>query len=295
MAVFAAFAVFASLVVYAAWKRIGHDLQLHLPLSPSCVVSADGGAPGAGSSAPAPSTELITFDSTQMANAATIAAVGLRRGVPQRAIVVALATAMQESKLENLAGGDRDSVGLFQQRPSQGWGTAEQIADPRYSSGVFYSSLLKVPGWQKMRVTDAAQAVQRSAHPDAYERWADRAQILASALSGDMVGAVACTVTAEPPSRGSVAARTLAASVKLDWGEVTTAKPSDVVGLALTVRTTKAGWQYAHWLVAHAEERGVRRVRFGDREWTAKDGSWRHVTDSAGAGTGERVLAEVLP
>ena len=114
----------------------------------------------------------VTLVPARMANAATIAAVGLIRGVPRRALVVALATALQESKLDNLTGGDRDSVGLFQQRPSQGWGTVEQIADPRYAANAFYTALLKVHGWQNMRVTDAAQAVQRSAYPEAYQQWA---------------------------------------------------------------------------------------------------------------------------
>src|SRR6188768_4086943 len=113
-----------------------------------------------------------------MANAATIAAVGLTKKVPDRAIVVALATSLQESKLENLSGGDRDSIGLFQQRPSQGWGKPEQISDPRYAATKFYNALLKVKNWQGMRVTEAAQRVQRSAFPEAYEKWADDAQVL---------------------------------------------------------------------------------------------------------------------
>ena len=102
----------------------------------------------------------VTLDTTQIANAATIAAVGIRRAMPDQAIVIALATAMQESKLENLDGGDRDSIGLFQQRPSQGWGTPDNIADPRYSAGMFYQALNRVKGWQTMRVTEAAQRVQ---------------------------------------------------------------------------------------------------------------------------------------
>ena len=108
-----------------------------------------------------------------MANAATIAAVGIRRQLPDRAIVVALATALQESKLENLAGGDRDSVGLFQQRPSQGWGTPEQIRDPRYAAEPVLHRAAEGQGWEEMRVTEAAQRVQRSAFPEAYEKWAD--------------------------------------------------------------------------------------------------------------------------
>ena len=105
-------------------------------------------------------------------------------------------------KLENLEDGDRDSIGLFQQRPSQGWGTPEKIKDPRYAADKFYTALKKVKGWQKMRVTDAAQRVQRSAYPNAYQKWADESAVLARALTGRATGAVACTVTGAPVLRG---------------------------------------------------------------------------------------------
>ena len=96
------------------------------------------------------------LDLAQAANAATIAAVGKRDGIEDHGVTVALAAALQESKLHNVAAGDRDSVGLFQQRPSQGWGTAEQISDPRYAARRFYSALLKIKGWDALRVTEAA-------------------------------------------------------------------------------------------------------------------------------------------
>jgi hypothetical protein len=292
VATVAVFAVLATVGVYVAWNQLKHDLPLALPAR-ACVVNG-GGA----------STNVVTFDANavsldvvQIANAATIGAVGIRRGVPQRAIVVALATAWQESKLENLPTGDRDSVGLFQQRPSQGWGRPEQLANPRYAANAFYTTLLKVPGWQNMRVTDAAQAVQRSAHPEAYEKWTAKSEILAKALAGDATGAVACELSGVPASRGPAATDTLAASVKLDWGDIHPAKVADLMGLTLKARDSRAGWQYAHWLVAHAEDHGIKRVRFGDREWTAKSGAWEHVTDSSGvSGTalGQQVLAEVF-
>src|SRR3954447_7046263 len=102
------------------------------------------------------------FDFDQAASATTIAAVGVQLGLPPHAVTVALATALQESKLRNLAGGDRDSLGLFQQRPSQGWGTPDQILDPVYSATAFYNALLKVKNWDSLPVNDAAQKVQRS-------------------------------------------------------------------------------------------------------------------------------------
>jgi murein DD-endopeptidase MepM/ murein hydrolase activator NlpD len=91
---------------------------------------------------------------------------------------------MQESGLRNLPGGDRDSVGLLQQRPSQGWGTPQQLTSPEHQARNFYERLLRVPGWEGMRLTDAAQLVQRSAFPEAYQRWETAAEGLVAAVSG---------------------------------------------------------------------------------------------------------------
>jgi hypothetical protein len=218
-----------------------------------------------------------------MANAATIAAVGIRRDVPERAITVAMATALQESKLRNVPDGegDRDSVGLFQQRPSQGWGTAAQIADPRYAAGRFYSALLHVKNWQHLTVTAAAQAVQHSAAPYAYQKWAVQAQVLASALMGDDEAAVACNVGATPSTTGPPALSGLATGLRRDWGDLvkslTTTAPDR---LTLSVGDTRVGWQYAHWLVAHAQDNGIQRVQFAGLAWTAQAGEWKAVPTS---------------
>jgi hypothetical protein len=115
-------------------------------------------------------------------NARLIIQVGRELGVPNYGIVIALATAAQESHLRNLDYGDLDSVGLFQQRPTSGWGTVSQIRDPRYSARAFFggpnsptpgetNGLLDIHRWQHMSLTDAAQAVQRSAFPEAYAKW----------------------------------------------------------------------------------------------------------------------------
>ena len=100
----------------------------------------------------------------------------------QRAAIVAIATALQESGLRNIEYGDRDSVGLFQQRPSTGWGTLEQIMDPPYAAGRFYKALAEVPGWQQLPVTVAAQRVQKSGFPDAYAKWESTASGAVDAL-----------------------------------------------------------------------------------------------------------------
>ncbi len=141
-------------------------------------------APAATAVCTVPSTS-VTLGSEQWANARTIAAVAQQRGLPERAVVIALATAMQESTLRNLDHGDRDSLGLFQQRPSQGWGTPAQVQDPVYAAGAFYDGLVQVPGWETGELTRVADAVQRSAFPLAYGRWSDFAGSLTTALRSD--------------------------------------------------------------------------------------------------------------
>lgn len=124
----------------------------------------------------------------QVANTATIVTVGIRLGVPTRGWVIAVATAMQESQLTNLPNlgdaNDHDSVGLFQQRPSQGWGNSKQLMDPVYASTKFYQALLRVDGWQTMPLTSAAQAVQKSKYPNAYAKWEPDATTLVGELTG---------------------------------------------------------------------------------------------------------------
>ncbi|WP_326632364.1 MULTISPECIES: C40 family peptidase [unclassified Streptomyces] len=118
----------------------------------------------------------------QVPNAKAIQATGVAINIPARGQIVALAAALQESGLRNLTYGDRDSLGLFQQRPSQGWGTATEILDPVRASTKFYGALEKVSGWQSLSVTQAAQAVQRSGFPEAYAKWEPLATALQQAI-----------------------------------------------------------------------------------------------------------------
>lgn len=122
----------------------------------------------------------------QIPNAKMIQATGVAMKVPARGQIVALATALQESGLRNLDYGDRDSLGLFQQRPSQGWGTAAQVRDPVHASTKFYEGLLKVSGWQSMTIAQAGQAVQASGFPDAYAKWEPLATALQKAIAKDL-------------------------------------------------------------------------------------------------------------
>jgi cell wall-associated NlpC family hydrolase len=163
------------------------------------------GAPGAGGPATAgPGSYAGTWlDAGQVANARTIRDVGVALGMPDKGVVVALATAMTESGLHNLTYGDADSLGLFQQRPSTGWGTPAQILDPVYAATRFYQALAEVPGWQNLPVTVAAQQVQRSAFPNRYATWEALAVALTASMSGS---ATACAaLEADTPLPGDVA------------------------------------------------------------------------------------------
>lgn len=254
----------------------------------------------------------VDLDPEQAQNAATIAAVADERGLPARAVTIALATAYQESDLYNLTYGDRDSLGLFQQRPSQGWGTAEQVQDPVYAAGAFYDALVKIPNYRELEITVAAQEVQRSAFPDAYADHEADARVLASALSGNSPQAFWCTVEpSEPPveQKGEDGLTPRAAAVRdqltLEFGDLDiggyqssgvdaglVAGSAHDEGRALDIMftdyadptVTRRGWSTAHWLVANAERLDIATVIYSDHIWTADRGDegWRDYTDPSG-------------
>ncbi|WP_395297321.1 C40 family peptidase [Kitasatospora hibisci] len=163
----------------------------------------------AGPTAPVAGMDLPTV---QIPMAQTIVATGIALQVPPRGQVIALATAMQESQLRNLSSGDRDSLGLFQQRPSQGWGSPAQLQDPVYASTAFYKALLAVAGWQNLPLTVAAQKVQKSGYPDAYAQWEPLATALQQAIGTALKAPVAGTA---PPSSASPGSCTPPGT---DWG-----------------------------------------------------------------------------
>ncbi len=203
----------------------------------------------------------FTFDLDQAANAATIAAVGKHEGMSDHAVTVALAAAQQESRLRNLDFGDRDSVGLFQQRPSQGWGTPAQLTNPRYAATSFYGALAHVPGWATMDVTAAAQHVQRSAAPDAYARWEPQARVLAQVLTGEVPAGFTCQFS-DAPAVG--ASGSLGTTVTAELG------PSSIG----TEVTAARGWTVASWLVAHVQAYRITEVTFAGLRWTSSSGKW---------------------
>ncbi len=222
---------------------------------PGCAAAADGSAD-------------MTVE--QADNAATIAGVGFARGVPDHAVTVALATAMQESGLRNLSGGDRDSAGLFQQRPSQGWGTYAEVTDPAYAAGAFYDKLATEPDWTALSVTQAAQLVQRSATPEAYARWEPAARATARALTGESPATLTCSHLAITAPGADVAAL---AGAELGTSRLSGQQPP------------ARGWAIASWLVAHAARLAIDRVSYSGQTWTAASGTWT-VT-----GTGDGLLA----
>jgi hypothetical protein len=220
--------------------------------SPQCTVTAPAGSPGL----------RPTWSGTpeQMDNAATIAGVGRKLDAPDRAVTIALATAIQESGLANLSGGDRDSVGLFQQRPSQGWGTEAELTNTVTSTTKFYDALLTTPGWASMDVTEAAQRVQRSGYPEAYADHEPEARTLALAFLGQAPGGLTCTdLDVSAPPRETVA--------RLATAELGNARLSGR-------QSPETGWAIASWLVGHATRLALDQVTYDGRTWTAASGTW---------------------
>lgn len=231
-----------------------------------------------------------TLDLSQAANAATIASVAISRGLPERAVTIALATAMQESKLHNIPGGDRDSVGLFQQRPSQGWGTVDQIMDPVYATNKFLDVLVKIPGYARMPLTDAAQQVQRSGYPQAYAKHESNATLVASVLTGRESAALSCVVddltvpSQSPTATDSAQPLDVSARVRREFGKTVSAAPAAKADndprtvIALTPQPAastdsgpdalrQSGWAVAQWSVAHSQQLGIGAVAYDGRIW----------------------------
>ncbi len=222
------------------------------PLAVGCTATVGGSA------------YRLAVDQTE--NAALISALSVRRGMPARAASIALATALQESKLRNIDYGDLDSVGLFQQRPSQDWGTVAQIMDPVYSATAFYNALDKVPGYVDMPLNDAAQIVQRSAYPQAYAQHETSSRAFASALTGQSPAALSCTL-APPAAAGTPKAVEAALHSVLGPIPVTGTTGGSGAGLELRVPES-TGWAVAQWAVANAREFGITQVSYDGRRWT---------------------------
>jgi hypothetical protein len=247
----------------------------------------------------------VEIDLEQAENAALITAVSIERGLPARAASIALATAFQESKLYNIEFGDRDSVGLFQQRPSQGWGSVDELMDPVFATNAFYDALAKVDGYREMEITQAAQAVQRSGYPEAYADHEQDGRALASALTGNSPRAMWCDVPGdadEAPddldetglvARATVVRRDLEArfgtlslggfepqgvsSGHMEGSAHYEGRAIDVFFRPINAENRQRGWALATYLVANADRLDIKTLIFDDRIWHAgsrSDDGW---------------------
>jgi hypothetical protein len=238
----------------------------------------------------------IPLDFGQAADAATIAGVAARDHLPSQALTIAYATAFQESKLENLTYGDRDSVGIFQQRPSEGWGTTAELEDPAYAAGAFFRALVQVPRYATMPVYEAAQDVQHSADGYAYEQYAQSGALLAADYTA-APHAVTCwySPAAQAASENVSTRLNLAGAVSGladafgqpgEDGVVTTvtrirSDPSIVLGAA-----AGKGWTVANWLVTNASSYGITQVSYAGYQWTADitETSWQSDPSATAGG-----------
>jgi hypothetical protein len=260
-------AVVVVLGLYVAFRSVAPLLQ-----GSDCTAAGDG--------------EDIALNPGQAAIAATIAGVAARDALPPRAVTIAYATAMQESKLQNLTYGDRDSVGVFQQRPSQGWGNRSDLENPVYATSKFFGALARVPGYQRMPIYQAAQAVQHSADGFAYQQYGPLAAHMTPAFTGQAPHAVWCWYSPKigGPARAGAASQGLAQTFGLQAARFT----SDP-GLTVGVPTARRGWAVAAWLVSHAQQYQIANVQFEGYQWSAADGrrGWARAVSPAPPGAVE--------
>ena len=237
--------------VGAFWWLRARNLTEPVPGQQRCVATAN---------------NLSAVVDLEQANfASIIAGVSVRRGLPPRAASIALATAYQETGIRNLNYGDRDSVGLFQQRPSQGWGSRQQLMDPFYATGKFYDALVKIKNWESADITEVAQKVQLSAHPEAYRDHEADARVLASALTGQSPAGFSCLDRSGAPGD----AKELRSSLQRTFGSIDDSAEESVI----TVRADsgRRAWAYAHYAVANANLYGVTTVKIRNRSWQTQD------------------------
>jgi hypothetical protein len=237
--------------VGAFWWLRARNLTEPVPGQQRCVATAD-------------NTSTVV-DLEQAHFASIIAGVSVRRGLPSRAASIALATAYQETGIRNLNYGDRDSVGLFQQRPSQGWGTRQQLMDPHYATGKFYDALVKIKNWESADINDVAQKIQFSAHPEAYRDHEADARVLASALTGQSAAGFSCLDRSGTPGD----AKELRTSLQRTFGNIDDSADGSVV--TIRAGSGRRAWTYAHFAVANAHLYGVTTVKIRNRSWQTQD------------------------
>ena len=223
-------------------------------------------------------SEAVSLDTEQGAIAATIAGVAHEHHLATGAVTIAYAAAMQESHLHNLASGDLDSVGVFQQRPSEGWGSPAQLRDPAYATGRFFDALVRVPGYLNIPVADAAQDVQHSADGSAYSNYQQEAAQMAAGFTGQRPHAVWCWY--HPGSAGTPQIAAVRNGLRHAFGPLSLRETGAQRGgnHAADVRAPRhaVGWTVAGWLVTHATEYRISNVRYAGYQWSesAADRGW---------------------
>jgi hypothetical protein len=208
----------------------------------------------------------VAVDLDQAHFASIIVGISVRRGLAPRAASIALATVYQETGIRNLDYGDRDSVGLFQQRPSQGWGTAKQLRDPYYATNAFYDALIKIDGWERADITEVAQQVQRSAYPEAYRDHEEDAKVLASTLTGHSPAGFRCLDRSRTPGD----AEDLVRSLRRTFGSETKISSLDAT-VVVQATSARMAWAYAHYSVGNSKYYGVTAVTVAGRQWLTQD------------------------
>jgi len=256
-----AFVVLTAAVVGAFWWLRSRNLTEPVPGQQRCVATAN--------------NKTAVVDLEQAHFASIIAGVSVRRGLPARAASIALATAYQETGIRNLDYGDRDSVGLFQQRPSQGWGTKRQLMDPDYAAEQFYDALVKIKNWQSDDINDVAQKIQRSGHPEAYNDHEADGRVLASALTGQSAAGFSCLDRSG--SAGDL--KELRRSFQRTFGNLD--DPADGSVVMIRAGSERRAWAYAHYAVANASLYGVTTVKIAERSWQTQEFNlpdWQEVS-----------------
>ena len=217
----------------------------------------------------------VALDPEQAQIAATIAGVAHQRRLPSRAVTVAYAAAMQETKLHNLDYGDRDSVGIFQQRPSEGWGPASKLINPVYASTRFFQALTRVRDYRHLPVYKAAQAVQHSADGYAYAQYQHMAVRLTAAFTGASPRAVWCWPAGASDSGGTAQFSAARRALVETFGSLpahSSASVGDAPSLLVRASQADIGWAVAAWLVTHAGQYSLRDVSYAGFQWRASSG-----------------------
>lgn len=237
--------------VGAFWWLRSRGLTGPVPGQQRCVATANGNS--------------VTLDLEQAHYASIVVGMSVKRGLSPRAASIAMATVYQETGIRNLNYGDLDSVGLFQQRPSQGWGSRKQLLDPYYATDKFYDALVKIDGWETADITTVAQQIQNSSYPDAYRDHEADARVLASALTGRSTAGFTCLEREGNAGKPSA----LVSAIEKSFGAVSDSTREKV--LRIDARSETLAWAYASHAIANADRYGVVGVKVGGRQWQTEE------------------------